>query len=62
MTAEMPTMEEIRRRLSWVSFLEPLSDEELDDLMGRAGFVRLEEREELVVGPEEHSQSGCWWR
>ena len=55
-------MEEIRRRLSWVSFLEPLSEEELDDLMGRAGFVRLEEREGLVVGPEEHSQSGCWWR
>ena len=49
-------MEEIRRRLSWVSFLEPLSEEELDDLMGRAGFVRLEEREELVVGPEEQSE------
>ena len=49
-------MEEIRRRLSWVSFLEPLTEEELDDLMGRAGFVRLEEREELVVGPEEQSE------
>src|SRR3712207_5581468 len=51
MNADLP-VPEIRRRLSWVEFLEPLSKEELDDLVGRADFVRLEEGEELVVGPE----------
>ncbi len=55
MSADLP-MIEIRRRLSWVEFLEPLSEEELDDLVGRAGFVRLEKGEELVVGPEEQAE------
>ena len=45
-------MKEIRRRLSWIDFLAPLSEEELDHLVGRADFARLEEGEVLVVGPE----------
>ena len=49
-------MAEIKRRLSWVEFLAPLSEEELDHLVGGASFVRLEEKEVLVVGPEEHAQ------
>jgi CRP/FNR family cyclic AMP-dependent transcriptional regulator len=52
---ELP-MVEIKRRLSWVDFLAPLSEEQLDDLLLRAGFVRLEEGEELVVGPEEQAE------
>jgi CRP/FNR family transcriptional regulator len=49
-------MREMRRRLSWVGFLAPLSEEELDDLLRRASFVRLEEGEVLVVGPEEQAE------
>ena len=49
-------MREIRRRLSWVGFLAPLSDDELDDLLRRVSFVRLEEGEVLVVGPEEQAE------
>ncbi len=49
-------MSEIRQRLSWVDFLAPLSEDELDDLVGDASFVRLEEKEVLVVGPEEHAE------
>jgi CRP/FNR family cyclic AMP-dependent transcriptional regulator len=56
MTAERPSIEEMRRRLSWVDFLAPLSEEELDDLVGRASFVRLAKAEVLVVGPEEQAE------
>ena len=49
-------MGEISRRLSWVDFLAPLSEDELDDLVGGASFVRLEAKEVLVVGPEEHAE------
>ncbi len=49
-------MKEISRRLSWVDFLVPLSEEELQDLLQRAGFLELEEGKVLVVGPEEHAQ------
>ena len=42
MPAELPLVE-IRRRVSWVAFLEPLSEEELEALVRRADFVRLEE-------------------
>jgi hypothetical protein len=49
-------MSEIRQRLSWVDFLEPLPEDELDDLVGGASFARLEEKEVLVVGPEEHAE------
>ncbi len=49
-------MEEIRRRLSWVEFLAPLSEEELVALLRGAHFARLEDGEETVVGPEEHAE------
>lgn len=55
MNASLP-LREIRRRLSWVDFLSPLSEEELDDLVRGASFVRLEEGEVLVIGPEEHAE------
>jgi CRP/FNR family transcriptional regulator, cyclic AMP receptor protein len=57
MSTDLP-MVEIRRRLSsWVDFLAPLSEEELDALVvRRASFVRLEKGEVLVVGPEEHGE------
>ena len=49
-------MREIRRRLSWVGFLSPLSEAELVELLRGVGFVRLEDGEEMVVGPEEHAE------
>ena len=49
-------MREIRRRLSWVEFLSPLSEAEMVALLRDASFVRLEEGKELVVGPEEHAK------
>jgi CRP/FNR family cyclic AMP-dependent transcriptional regulator len=56
MSTDLP-MVEIRRRLSsWVDFLAPLSEEELDALLRRASFVRLEKGEVLVVGPEEQAE------
>ena len=55
MNADLP-MGEIKRRLSWVDFLAPLSEGELDDLVGGASFVRLEAGEELVVGHEEQAE------
>jgi CRP/FNR family cyclic AMP-dependent transcriptional regulator len=55
MSADLP-IREIRRRLSWVDFLAPLPEEELDDLARRAGFVRLEEGDVQVVGPEEQAE------
>jgi CRP/FNR family transcriptional regulator, cyclic AMP receptor protein len=55
MRARLPT-QEIRRRLSWVDFLVPLSKDELDDLLRRADFLRLEKGEHRVVGPEEQAE------
>ena len=55
MSADLP-IREIRRRLSWVDFLAPLSEEELEDLVRGASFVRLEEGDVLVVGPEEQAE------
>jgi hypothetical protein len=55
MDVDLP-MSEIRQRLSWVDFLAPLSEDELDDLVGGASFARLEEKEVLVDGPEEHAE------
>jgi CRP/FNR family transcriptional regulator, cyclic AMP receptor protein len=49
-------MREIRRRLSWVGFLEPLSEEELDALVRSASFVRLQEGEVLTVDSEEQAE------
>jgi CRP/FNR family transcriptional regulator, cyclic AMP receptor protein len=52
---ELP-MREIRRRLSWVEFLAPLSEAEMATLLRGADFVRLEDGEEMVVGPREHAE------
>ena len=49
-------MSEIKRRLSWVDFLSPCSDEELAALLRRATFVRLENGEVMVVGAKEHAE------
>jgi CRP/FNR family transcriptional regulator len=49
-------MRELRRRLSWVEFLAPLSEGELVTLLRDASFVRLEDGEEMVVGPREHAE------
>lgn len=49
-------MREIRRRLSWVEFLAPLSEEGLVALLRDARFVRLEDGTEMVVGPQEHAE------
>src|SRR5919112_342697 len=54
-TAELP-MREVRRRLSWVEFLAPLSEEELVVLLRDASFVHLKEGDEMVVGPQEHAE------
>ena len=37
-------MREIRRRLLWVEFLSPLSEEEMVALLRNASFVRLVHR------------------
>jgi CRP/FNR family cyclic AMP-dependent transcriptional regulator len=55
MKTDLP-MREIRRRLSWVEFLSPLSEGEMVELMRDASFVRLEDGEEIVVGPDEHAE------
>lgn len=49
-------MKEVKRLLSWVPFLEPLAGQELEALVGRASFERLDEGDALVVGPEEHRE------
>ena len=56
MKADHLPMREIRRRLSWVGFLSPLSEAELVELLRGARFVRLQDGEEIVVGPEEHAE------
>jgi hypothetical protein len=55
MNTDLP-IREIRRRLSWVDSLVPLSEEELDDLVRDASFVRLEREEVLDVGSEEQAE------
>ena len=47
---------EIRRRLSWVDFLAPLSEGELEHLARGASLVWLGRGEELVVGNEEQAE------
>ena len=49
-------MREIRRRLSWVVFLAPLSEAEMVALLRDASFVRLEDDQEMVVGPQKHAE------
>ena len=48
-------MEELKRLLSLVDILEPLSDEELGALAMRCTVVRLDGNE-LLVGPEDHAE------
>jgi CRP-like cAMP-binding protein len=55
MDADLP-LRELTRRLSWVEFLAPLSEDTLKDLLARASFVRLEEGEVMIVGPSEHAE------
>src|SRR5829696_8379929 len=55
MNTDLP-MREIRRRVSWVEFLSPLSEAEMVALLRNASFLRLEEGKELVVAPEEHAE------
>src|SRR5215207_8834806 len=55
MNTDLP-MREIRRRLSWVEFLSPLSEAEMVALLRNASFLRLEEGKELAVAPEEHAE------
>jgi CRP/FNR family cyclic AMP-dependent transcriptional regulator len=55
MSTDLP-MREIRRRLLWVEFLAPLSEEGLVVLLRGASFVRLEEGEVMVVGSQVHAE------
>ncbi len=55
MKTDLP-MREIKRRLSWVEFLSPLSEAEMAALLRDARFESLEEGEEIVVGPQEHAE------
>ncbi len=49
-------MGEVKRLLSWLPFLEALTGAELEALVGRASFERLDEGDAIVVGPEEHGE------
>ena len=49
-------MREIKRLLSWVRFLEPLSEEELEALVRRAAFSRLDDGGAFALGPEEYGE------
>jgi hypothetical protein len=51
-------MGEIKRLLSWVGFLEPLSEEELDDLVRRARYFRLGAGRNSSSAPRGRA-SGC---
>jgi CRP/FNR family cyclic AMP-dependent transcriptional regulator len=55
MSTELPTRE-VRRRLAWVGFLSPLSEAEMATLLRGASFVRLEDGDEMLVGPKEHAE------
>ena len=47
---------EARRLLSWLPVLEPLPEGELDALVRRSAFERLDHGESFVVSPEEHRE------
>ena len=49
-----PLMEELKRLLSWVDILEPLSDNELGVLAARCTAVHLD-NDELLIGPKEYA-------
>ncbi len=47
-------IEELKRLLSLVDILEPLSEEELEALAARCTTVRLDDNE-LLIDPENHA-------
>ena len=53
---ENPSAEERQQLLSWVPFLEPLSEDEHGWLAQRLSCTMLETDETFVVGPEEHAE------
>ena len=53
---ENPSAEDLRQLLSWVGFLEPLSEEEQGWLARRLSRTDLEAGEHFVFGPEEHAE------
>jgi hypothetical protein len=53
---ERPSAEELAELLSWVEFLEPLSEEERDWLAQRLSCSNLEAGETFSVDPEEHDE------
>jgi CRP/FNR family cyclic AMP-dependent transcriptional regulator len=55
MSTDLP-MRQIRRRLSWVGFLAPLSEEELETLLRGARLFRLEVGQEMALSPQEHAE------
>ncbi|MDQ3863453.1 MAG: Crp/Fnr family transcriptional regulator [Actinomycetota bacterium] len=55
MNTDLP-MHEIRRRLSWVGFLSPLSEAQMLTLLRGATFLRLEDGQQMVLSPEEHAE------
>ena len=54
--SENPSAEERQQLLSWVPFLEPLSEEEQGWLARRLSCTPLELDETFMVGPEEHAE------
>ncbi len=53
---KLPTTEELVRLLSWVPFLEVLSEDEKEWLVRRLSFMDLEAGETFAVSPEEHAE------
>ena len=53
---EKPSAEELAELLSWVEFLEPLSEEEQGWLARRLSCSNLEAGETFLVNPEEHAE------
>ena len=54
--SENPSAEERQQLLSWVPFLESLSEDEHAWLARRLSCTRLEAGDAFVVGPEEHAE------
>ena len=53
---ENPSAEDLRGPLSWVPFLEPLSEDEWGWLVARLSCTGLEAGETFIVGPHEHAE------
>ena len=54
--SENPSPEERQQLLSWVPFLEPLSEDEYGWLAQRLSCTMLETDEIFLVGPAEHAE------